>query len=90
MGPISDTGGVEQGGVSSSDKYKLYKNEQATVAELSRLGVPIRDIIISDISLADDAVLLFNNIIDIHHLQNEDMNLLSIPCSFLHLGICLT
>ena len=38
------------------------------MAQHSRLGVPIRDILISDISLADDAVLLSNNIIDLHHL----------------------
>ena len=68
MGPISDTRGLEQGGVSSSDLYKLYNNEQATVAQHSRLGVPIRDIIISEISLADDAVLLSNDIINLHHL----------------------
>ena len=68
MGPISDTRGLEQGGVASSDKYKLYNNEQATVAQHSSLGVPIRDIIISDISLADDAVLLSNDIINLHLL----------------------
>ena len=30
MGPIFDTRGLEQGSVSSSDKYKLYNNEQAS------------------------------------------------------------
>ena len=68
MGPIFDTRGLEQGGVSSSDMYKLYNNEQATVAQYSSLGVPVRDIFVSDISLADDAVLLSNDIINLHHL----------------------
>ena len=33
MGPIKDTRGLEQGGVSSSDEYKLYNNEQASLAQ---------------------------------------------------------
>ena len=68
MGPILDTRGLEQGGVSSSDQYKLYNNEQAAAAQLSNLGVPIRDDTISYVSLADDAVLLSNNIFNLKHL----------------------
>ena len=41
MGPIPDARGLEQGGVSSSDLYKLYNNEQAIVAQSSGLGVPV-------------------------------------------------
>ena len=68
MGPILDTRGLEQGGVSSSDQHKLYNNEQADVAQLSRLGVKIKDATVSCISLADDAVLLSNDIRSLKHL----------------------
>ena len=71
MGPIHDTRGLEQGGISSSDLYKLYNNEQAQTAQNSGLGVSLdmsfRNIV-SCISLADDAVLLANNIIDLQNL----------------------
>ena len=73
VGPIFDTTGLEQGGVFSSDKYKLYNNEQAISSQQSKLGVPHRDTeehgdtVVSCISLADDAVLLSNSI---HNLKN--------------------
>ena len=67
MGPIFDERGLEQGGVASSDEYKLYNNEQAKAAQLSGLGVPVLDSIISCITLADDGVLLSNSI---YNLQN--------------------
>ena len=38
MGPILDTKGVEQGGIASSDNYKLYNNEQGTSAKNSNLS----------------------------------------------------
>ena len=68
MGPIKDLRGLEQGGVSSSDQYKLYNNEQASLAQLSRLGVTVRNQTISCITLADDGVLLSNSIRNLHHL----------------------
>ena len=68
MGPILDTKGVEQGGIASSDNYKLYNNEQGTTAENSNLGVTVRDITISSITLADDTVLTSNSIINLHLL----------------------
>ena len=68
MGPIKDTRGLEQGAVSSSDEYKLYNNEQASSSQQSKLGVPLRDTVISCISLADDASLLSNNIHDLKNL----------------------
>ena len=83
MGPILDTRGLEQGGVSSSELHKLYNNEQAEVAQSSRLGVPITysknnvmpsylqlasSPTISCISLADDALLLANSLIDLKNL----------------------
>ena len=83
MGPILDLRGLEQGGVSSSELYKLYNNEQANVAQASRLGVPLvcskesvkpvhlqltSSPTISCISLADDAVLLANTPVDLSNL----------------------
>ena len=83
MGPILDFRGLEQGGVSSSELYKLYNNEQARVAQASRLGVPLvynkesvkplhlqlsSSPTISCISLADDAVLLSNTPVDLSNL----------------------
>ena len=68
MGPIKDTRGLEQGGVSSSDEYKLYNNEQASSSQLSKLGVIHRDTVISCVALADDAALLSNNIHDLKNL----------------------
>ena len=41
MGPIHDNRGLEQGGISSSDLYKLYNNEQAQPAQDSALGVKL-------------------------------------------------
>ena len=38
-GPIHDQQGLEQGGVSSSDCYKLYNNEFLNQAHRSKLGV---------------------------------------------------
>ena len=74
MGPISDIRGLEQGAVPSSDEYKIDNNEQATSAQDSKLGVSLRaesvsnDLPISCRSLADDAVLLSNDITDLKNL----------------------
>ena len=69
MGPIYDTAGLEQGGVSASDLYKLYNNEQASLSQQSRLGVLHRDsMMVSCVSLADDAVLVSNSIHDLKNL----------------------
>ena len=68
MGPIRDTRGLEQGGISSSDQYKIYNNEQADVAHSSLLGVPFLNLTISCISLADDTVLLSNHLYNLENL----------------------
>ena len=70
MGPIKDNRGLEQGGVSSSDAYKIYNNEQAVSSQLSKLGVQLGHGLdpISCISLADDAVLVSNDILDLYNL----------------------
>ena len=39
MGPIVDECGLEQGGLNSSDLYKIYGREQLTSSQESALGV---------------------------------------------------
>ena len=63
MGPIFDNKGLEQGGLSSSDKYKVYNNEQSDTAQRSGLGVSVFEETISAIALADDTALVSDNII---------------------------
>ena len=53
MGPILDTRGLEQGGILSSEAYKLYNNEQAITAQRSGLGASLGFTTVSCISLAD-------------------------------------
>ena len=62
MGPAKDVTGFEQGGMNSSDFYKLYNNEQLTVAQSSGLGVDIGSGVISAVGQADDVVLMSNDI----------------------------
>ena len=66
MGPIDDQCGVEQGGVNSSDFYKVYNNEQLQVAQDSELGVPFGPVTVSSVGQADDVALISN---DIYALQ---------------------
>ena len=58
-GPIHDQQGFEQGGVSSSDGYKLYNNESLDTAQRSNLGVELGpSLVLSAVGQADDTVLL--------------------------------
>ena len=60
MGPINDELGVEQGGVNSSDLYKVLNNEQLSVPQNTSFGVGFTksdDIHIASIGQADDIVL---------------------------------
>ena len=66
MGPATDTTGFEQGGVNSSDFYKLYNNEQLKSAQDSRLGADIGSGVISAIGQADDVILASHSL---HSLQ---------------------
>ena len=62
-GPIHDQQGLEQGGVSSSDCYKLYNNEMLDIAHMSTLGVEMTgNLILSAIGQADDTVILSNDL----------------------------
>ena len=62
-GPIYDDHGLEQGGASSSDCYKLYNNEVLDVAQDSKLGVQLnKSLTVSAVGQADDTVILSNNL----------------------------
>ena len=66
MGPAVDATGFEQGGINSSDFYKLCNNEQLKTAQDSMLGVDIGSQVISAIGQADDVILISSSI---HSLQ---------------------
>ena len=67
METCKDDTGVEQGGVSSGDFYKVHNNEQLISAQSSQQGVDIGSNIISSVGQADDVLLISN---DIYSLQN--------------------
>ena len=62
MGPSKDQTGFEQGGINSSDYFKLYNNEQLQIVQESGLGVDIKSSTISAIGQADDVILASNDI----------------------------
>ena len=62
MGPASDITGFEQGGINSSDYYKLYNNEQLETAQQSRLGVDIGSSVVSAVGQADDVMLVSSSL----------------------------
>ena len=80
LGPAADTTGFEQGGINSSDFYKLYNNEQLDTAQSSKLGVVLGggdyfggagDLgtgTVSAIGQADDVLLVSNNLDSLHLL----------------------
>ena len=68
MGPSKDDTGFEQGGINSSNFYKLYNNEQLIAAQQSGLGVDIKSAVISAVGQADDVVHLANNLDDLRLL----------------------
>ena len=65
MGPAQEQTGFEQGGVNSSDYYKLYNNEQLKTAQQSLLGVDIGSCVVSAVGQADDVVLVANSLDDL-------------------------
>ena len=68
MGPARDDTGFEQGGINSTDFYKLYNNEQLTSSQRSRLGVNIKSSVISSIGQADDVIHPANTLDDLRLL----------------------
>ena len=65
-GAHKDEFGVEQGGINSSDLYKVNNNETLDIAQKSGLSVPLGPTTISGIGQADDVALVSN---DLHALQ---------------------
>ena len=64
-GPIYDEQGLEQGGVASSDLYKLYNNEVLSLAQRSGLGVDLGGPQLHPVSAvgqADDTVIVSNDL----------------------------
>ena len=84
MDPITDQCGVEQGGISSSDYYKVYNNQQLQEAQDSLLGVPIGPVTISSIGQADDVVLLSNDIYALQALLDLSLSY----CRKNHVTLC--
>ena len=68
MGPIFDQCGLEQGGVGSSDFYKIYGREQLLSAQESKLGISLGNLKISAIGQADDTALVSNNLQNLQYL----------------------
>ena len=63
MGPARDDTGFEQGGINSSDFYKLYNNEQLATAQASGLGVDLGGgCVVAAVGQADDVMLASNSI----------------------------
>ena len=62
LGPIKDVQGLEQGGVSSSDYYKIFASEQLETAQKSSLGVKLGNLTVSAIGQADDTILISNDL----------------------------
>ena len=69
LGPSTDTTGFEQGGINSSEFYKLYNNEQLKTAEASKLGVDIGSTIVSAVGQADDVILAADCIFNLELLS---------------------
>ena len=74
MGPINDELGVEQGGPKSSEKYKIYNNEQISTPQMSGLGTTILDVPVAAIGQADDTGLVSNDIHQLQHLLQLTLN----------------
>ena len=68
MCPILDEQGVEQGGINSSDFYKIFGKEQLQTAQDSALGVPLGPLIISGGGQAYDTGLLSDDIHKLYYL----------------------
>ena len=63
MGPVNDELGLEQGGLNSSDMYKLYNNELLVSAQRSEQGVDLGGrLILPANGLVDDTALSTNSL----------------------------
>ena len=86
MGPIFDECGLEQGGVNSSEYYKIFGKEQLSNAQMSDLGVTLGgDITVAAIGQADDTVLVSNDVHSIQYLLNLTLDF----CCKYHVQLCI-
>ena len=85
LGPIKDQQGLEQGGCTSSDEYKLYNNDLLKTVQKSKQGVDLGNgLVISGIGQADDVALLSNSIHNLNNILNLALNF----CTKYHIGLC--
>ena len=69
LGPIKDEQGLEQGGIKSSDLYKVYSNENLTTAQNSSQGIAMGGSqVISAIGFADDTALGANKLSNLSNI----------------------
>ena len=69
VGPIVDEHGLEQGGVNSSDCYKIYNNELLQQSQATGLGVNLHNVqVVSAVGQADDTVLVSDSIAKLNHI----------------------
>ena len=61
MGPIYDSRGIEQGGISSSRLFQLTTDSTIRSLNESRLGIPIGNNTLAALALADNQVLMANS-----------------------------
>ena len=75
MGPILDEHGLEQGGVNSSDCYKIYNNDLLDTVQQSEQGVDFGDgLVVSGVGQADDVGLLSNDIFSLVNILSLVIN----------------
>ena len=66
MGPLFDELGLEQGGVGSSDYWKVFARRQLDMCQESGLGVQLFDQVVSSIGQADDCAVVST---DLHSIK---------------------
>ena len=75
MSPIRDELGLEQGGCTSSESYKVYNNDLLKILQDSAQGVDMGDgLVVSGVGQADDIALLSNNIFSLYNLLYLTLN----------------
>ena len=75
MGPIFDQQGLEQGGCSSSDLYKIYNNELLSTVQQSGQGVDLgAGLVISGVGQADDVALMSSNLNNLFNILQLTLN----------------
>ena len=85
MGPIIDELGLEQGGCTSSEAYKVYNNDLLKILQDSSQGVDMGDgLVVSGVGQADDVALLSNNIFCLYNLLYLTLNF----CKKFNIDLC--